>query len=142
MAPEIELMMMIGGSALMFHMSKSLFNNSNFNINDVLKNNPDLMKSLMTQMQTGGSSIQTGGSSSQTPVGESFNSNQGVVNRNNLQRVPPEVIDDISDRISEASFASDMTGIKSVNIRLDTVKGKANTSANGKKQKKVLDIGM
>ena len=52
MAPEIEVMMMIAGSGLMFHMSKSLFNNSNFNINDVLKNNPELMKNLMSQMLT------------------------------------------------------------------------------------------
>ena len=51
MAPEIELMMMLAGSALMFHMSKSLFNN-NFNLNSILKQNPDLMANLMKSMQS------------------------------------------------------------------------------------------
>lgn len=44
MAPEIKLMMMIGGSAAMFHMSAKLFGNSDQNVQDIMKNNPDLKR--------------------------------------------------------------------------------------------------
>lgn len=147
MAPEIELIMMIAGSGLMFHMSKSLFNNANFNINDILKNNPDLMKSLMSQMQNPGAA---GPANQGVPNVISGGNHFGVANPTNQGRsgqntIPSEIIDDISERLSEASFDSDMTGIKSVNIRLDTVKDSRSPTGgknSNKKQKKVLDIGL
>lgn len=43
-APELKLLMMLGGSAVMFHMTNSLFKNSMPGMEDILKQNPDLMK--------------------------------------------------------------------------------------------------
>jgi len=43
-APELKLLMMLGGSAVMFHMTNSLFKYSMPGMEDILKQNPDLMK--------------------------------------------------------------------------------------------------
>ena len=43
-APELKLVMMLGGSAFMFHLSNTMFKSSIPNMNDIMKTNPDLMK--------------------------------------------------------------------------------------------------
>jgi len=57
-APEIKLMMMIGGSGMMFHLTNSMFKAAVPNMNDVLKQNPELVQNMMnavknTQAQQG-----------------------------------------------------------------------------------------
>jgi hypothetical protein len=44
MAPEIKLLLMLGGSAFMFHLSKTMFNTGLPGMGDIMKENPDLMK--------------------------------------------------------------------------------------------------
>lgn len=43
-APELKLLMMLGGSAAMFHMTNSFFKSSMPSMDDVLKQNPDLAR--------------------------------------------------------------------------------------------------
>lgn len=43
-APELKLMMMIGGSAFMFHLTNTMFKSSVPGMGDIMKQNPDLMK--------------------------------------------------------------------------------------------------
>lgn len=50
-APEIKLIMMLGGSAMMFHLTNSMFKSAMPNMNDVLKQNPDLLKNMMSAVQ-------------------------------------------------------------------------------------------
>ena len=50
-APEIKLIMMLGGSAMMFHLTNSMFKTALPNMNDVLKQNPDLVKNMMAAVQ-------------------------------------------------------------------------------------------
>ena len=45
-APEIRLIMMVGGSAFMYHLTNSLFKSAIPNVNDILKQNPDLMQNI------------------------------------------------------------------------------------------------
>lgn len=45
-APEIKLIMMVGGSAMMFHLSNSMFK-AIPNMNQVLQKNPELVKNMM-----------------------------------------------------------------------------------------------
>ena len=60
-APEIKLLMMLGGSAMMFHLSSSMFKNSNIpNLGDVLNNNPDLMSQVMSAVGGGGAATSGG----------------------------------------------------------------------------------
>jgi len=50
-APEIKLIMMLGGSAMMFHLTNSMFKSALPNMNDVIKQNPDLVKNMMAAVQ-------------------------------------------------------------------------------------------
>lgn len=51
MAPEVKLIMMLGGSAMMFHLTNSMFKTVMPNVNDVLKQNPNLMQNMMSAVQ-------------------------------------------------------------------------------------------
>ena len=50
-APEVKLIMMLGGSAMMFHLTNSMFKSVMPNMNDVMKQNPDLIKNMMAAVQ-------------------------------------------------------------------------------------------
>jgi hypothetical protein len=51
-APEIKLIMMLGGSGMMFHLTHSMFKAAMPNMNDVMKQNPDLVKNMMNAVKT------------------------------------------------------------------------------------------
>ena len=51
-APEVKLIMMLGGSAMMFHLTNSMFKQVMPNMNDVMKQNPDLVNNMMSAVQT------------------------------------------------------------------------------------------
>jgi len=51
-APEIKLVMMVGGSAMMFHLTSSMFKAAVPNINDILKQNPDLVKNMVDAVKS------------------------------------------------------------------------------------------
>lgn len=53
-APEVKLIMMLGGSAMMFHLTNSMFKSAIPNMNDVLKKNPDLVKNMVEAVQNNG----------------------------------------------------------------------------------------
>ena len=50
-APEIKLIMMLGGSGMMFHLTHSMFKAAMPNLNDVMKQNPDLVKNMMSAVK-------------------------------------------------------------------------------------------
>jgi hypothetical protein len=70
-APEIKLIMMLGGSAMMFHLTNSMFKSVMPNMNDVMKQNPDLVKNMMAAMQN--TTRSPGGPATDAPVGGTGN---------------------------------------------------------------------
>jgi len=50
-APEVKLIMMVGGSAMMFHLTNSMFKSAMPDMNKVLKQNPDLVKNMVDAVQ-------------------------------------------------------------------------------------------
>ena len=46
MAPELKLLFQLGGSAMMVHLSNTMFKSSMPGVDDILRQNPDLMKSF------------------------------------------------------------------------------------------------
>jgi hypothetical protein len=50
-APEVKLLMMVGGSGMMFHLTNSMFKAAVPNINEVMKQNPDLIKNMVSAVQ-------------------------------------------------------------------------------------------
>ena len=68
-APEVKLIMMLGGSAMMFHLTNSMFKSVMPNMNDVMKQNPDLVKNMMAAVQN--TTRAPGGPATEAPVGGS-----------------------------------------------------------------------
>ena len=50
-APELKLVMMVGGSAMMFHLTNSMFKAAIPNLQDVLKQHPGLQQSMVSAVQ-------------------------------------------------------------------------------------------
>jgi hypothetical protein len=50
-APEVKLIMMVGGSAMMFHLTNSMFKSAMPDMNKVLKQNPELVKNMVDAVQ-------------------------------------------------------------------------------------------
>jgi hypothetical protein len=50
-APEVKLIMMLGGSAMMFHLTNSMFKSVMPNMNDVIKQNPELVQNMISAVQ-------------------------------------------------------------------------------------------
>lgn len=70
MAPEIELILMVGGSALMFHMTASFTRAGLPSMSEIAKQDPELMKSLLKVMMKNSmdpSSGATGGAPAGVP---------------------------------------------------------------------------
>ena len=50
-APEVKLIMMVGGSAMMFHLTNSMFKAAMPSMSQVVSQNPDLVKNMMEAVQ-------------------------------------------------------------------------------------------
>jgi len=70
-APEVKLIMMLGGSAMMFHLTNSMFKTAIPNMNDVLKQNPDLVKNMMSAVQN--TNRNPGENTGEPPIGGTGN---------------------------------------------------------------------
>lgn len=146
-APEVKLIMMLGGSAMMFHLTNSMFKSALPNMNDVLKQNPDLLKNMMSAVQN--TTRSPSGPADSAPIGGmgqyemqgpgiDISSLMGGImmpppppmNTFSTTRAPvtEEDDDDVSDIVS---ISGESTGgdVKEVNIS-------ANKSSRGRKKKK------
>ena len=135
MAPEVKLIMMLGGSAMMFHLTNSMFKSVMPNMNDVMKQNPDLMQNMMSAVQNtmGGGA----GPSTSAPPSDGRREMQGpgldisslmgnimmppAPPMNTMQPqsrpvVPEEDDDDISDIVSEVGAEEPEDEIKEVKV--------------------------
>ena len=143
-APEVKLIMMLGGSAMMFHLTNSMFKSVMPNMNDVLKQNPDLVNNMMQAMQN--TTRAPSGPADTAPVGGTgqyemqgpgidISSLMGGV----MMPPPPPMnttprppVEDDDDDISDiVSISGESTGgeVKEVNID-------ASKSKRGRKKKK------
>ena len=146
-APEIKLIMMLGGSAMMFHLSNSLFKSALPNMNDVLKQNPDLLKNMMAAVQnttrapsgpadtapvggTGQYEMQGPGIDISSLMGGIMMPPPPPMNTSSTVRVPvvEEDDDDVSDIVS---ISGESTGGEVKEVNVDGAKAK-----RGRKKKK------
>lgn len=142
MAPEVKLIMMLGGSAMMFHLTNSMFKSVMPNMNDVMKQNPDLMQNMMSAVQNT-MSAQQGGAPSPSNDGRHEMKGPGLdisslmggimmppVPPMNTMRPQPveEEDDDVSDIVSEQGGDED---------EIKEVKVAATKAKRGPRKKKV-----
>ena len=97
LAPELKLLFQLGGSAMMVHMTNTLFKTSMPGMDDILRQNPDLMKSFQSAAMNSMSQSNPGFSgfmSNMANTDSHFNQGQGQgppapINTQGPNSVPP-----------------------------------------------------
>jgi len=122
-APEIKLMMMVGGSAMMFHLTKSMFKSAGLDTGKVLRDNPDLMKNMMDAVkksqdaappppenESGRREMRGPGIDLSAMMGGFMPPPMPANTREPAPRPPPSVSEsDVSDIVSTTSDTKDLT---------------------------------
>ena len=108
MAPEIKLLLMLGGSGFMFHLTNTMFKSSLPGMGDILKQNPDLMQQF-TKAAVNSMGVQEPGfanlmgdvlnvNGQQTaPQGQRPPQNQNVQRQRKEMNGPPDINDILTD---------------------------------------------
>jgi hypothetical protein len=152
-APEVKLIMMLGGSAMMFHLTNSMFKSVMPNMNDVIKQNPGLVQNMMSAVQntvpkseqssepsnTGKHEMQGPGFDISSLMGNIMMPPTPPMNTTSIPAQEPVVLDDdedddISD-IAEAPTPGDVEGGGDGELR--EVKVTQTKAKRGKKKKSV-----
>ena len=103
-APELKLMLMVGGSGFMFHLSNTMFKSSLPGMGDIMKQNPELMKQFAKAAM-----------SSMSNNNQTSSDVENILNNDNKQREmqgPPD-IDEILNQISDENNDN---SLKTINL--------------------------
>ena len=159
-APEIRLLMTLGGSAMMFHFTKTMFKAAMPSMQDVVKQNPDLVKNMVSAVANTAQRSQSGGDIRRPPSptlepgarremrGPDVDMSQLFSSIMPMMGAPPPPVedngvphidnqdDDIESLISSVeTFDEDDDGVKNV-----TVEGKKKKKRRKKKVEKIVEI--
>lgn len=117
-APEVKLIMMVGGSAMMFHLTNSMFKSA-VNVTSVMQQNPDLARNMVEAVQRAQQQQQgpagppppTGLRRDMQGPGIDFGSLMGM-----MGPAPPAVqvreSDELSDIVSDAGTGGDVREVQ------------------------------
>lgn len=108
-APEVKLIMMVGGSAMMFHLTNSMFKAAVPNVSEVMKQNPDLMRNMMDAVQRTNTTErpEPGLKRDMKGPGMDFGSLMGMMGPPQPQQTRPGRAESISDIVSIDAGDSD-----------------------------------
>jgi len=162
-APEVKLIMMLGGSAMMFHLTNSMFKSVMPNMNDVIKQNPELVQNMMSavqntvsksQQQSVSSEPSSEGSGRREMQGPGFDISslmgnimmppQPPMNTTSLNKVEePEIDleDDISD-IAEPPVSEDVADEDSEVREVKVTQAQTKSKRGGSRKKKTVEINL
>lgn len=140
-APEVKMIMMLGGSAMMFHLTNSMFKSVIPNMNDVMKQNPELVQNMMNAVKNTAARTTKDDPTTRPVQKDTFDSSgrremQGplldisslmggimmppqTMSTTSLQQAPPAPVEDDTESISDiVSFSGESTGgeVKNVNL--------------------------
>jgi hypothetical protein len=122
-APEVKLIMMVGGSAMMFHLTNSMFKQA-VNVSQVMSQNPNLQRDMMEAVQRAQQPIPTGGPPRPGLRGEmrgpgvDFGSLMGMMGP--PPSAPPPQVDELSDVVSDAGGDE----VREVSVKATSKKGR------------------
>ena len=154
MAPEVKLIMMLGGSAMMFHLTNSMFKSVMPNMNDVMKQNPDLMQNMMSAVQNTVSN--QGGGAPPAPSGERHEMKGPGLDISSLMgsimmpppppmnTMPPQSRPQHPEMDDEEDDISDIVSEQGGQVEEDDIKEVKVTPAKGKRgpRKKKVEINL
>lgn len=150
-APEVKLLMMVGGSAMMFHLTNSMFKAAVPNLQDVLKQNPGLQQSMVSAVQNAVPRAQapppSGGSYEMQGPGIDISSLMGNIMMPppppmNSTPVPvreptPDIEDDISDIVTEELITEEP---EDSDVKEVSVQEKPAPKKRGRKKKTEINL--
>ena len=139
-APEVKLLMMVGGSAMMFHLTNSMFKSA-VNVTQVMQQNPGLAQDMVAAVQRaqaggGGGPFQVptaGGPPQQGLRGEMRGPGMDFGSLMGMMRPPagaPPQVEEMSDIVSDAGGDQE---VKEVSVSAGGKKGRRGSS-NKKKE--------
>jgi len=151
MAPELKLMMMLGGSATMFHLTHSMFKSAMPQMNDVIKQNPDLIKSMMSAVANTAKNAQERNIDPRPvpPIarrevqGPSMDLSSLMSNFMNPQSTTTRDVEEVrapAGPSSDGNIEDDISDIVSVNGSVKDVEVSAPKKKRGKKGKTTLEL--
>lgn len=108
-SPELKLLFQLGGSAIMVHMTNSMFKSSLPGVDDILRQNPDLMRQFQTAAVNSMSNSNPGFSNFMSNVGSGQKPPSPVQTKNYQQNLREQVRPDIS--MARGVFADSNDGI-------------------------------
>lgn len=141
-APEVKLIMMLGGSAMMFHLTNSMFKAAIPNMNDVMKQNPDLVQNMMDAVKnttkasrpedpTQRDTFDSSGRREMQGPGVDISSLMGgimmpppPVSTSTLRPVQEEELDEVESVSDIVSISGESTGGELKNVDVSGAKGK------------------
>jgi hypothetical protein len=147
MAPELKLLMMVGGSAFMFHMTNTLFKSSMPGMGDILKNNPEIMRNIsQAAMNSMGENLGEDRDDIMNMMRSGINmkadrmsarqSRQSQQSQQNMSG--PRGVDDILGQLNSAQLGSDTEGeLDERSVSLGTRRKK-----RGKKSNNAINISL
>ena len=141
-APEIRLLMTLGGSAMMFHFTKTMFQAAMPSMNDVVKQNPDLVRNMVNAVAKTAQNAGDERGSPPTPGGRREMQGPDIDMSSLFSSLmpmmgapPPQVIDQGEPRLSpvDDDIESLISSVESVHGGDDEIK---NVPVDDKKKKK------
>jgi hypothetical protein len=130
-APEIKLVMMVGGSAMMFHLTNSMFKAAVPNVSQVMQQNPGLMQNMMDAVQRTQAAAPAPGSRDMRGPGMDFGSLMNMMG-------PPQAVMTRPGRSADAESVSDIVSIDEGDVDMREVPigpdGKKKRGPKGKKK--------
>lgn len=151
-APEVKLIMMLGGSGMMFHLTNSMFKAAVPNMNDIIKQNPNLVNDMVNAVKNTVPKSQQPPTVATNPGGRYEMQGPGLdISSFMTNMMPPPPInttpmpqveqqneprEEIDDRISDIiSVSGESTGGELKDINIPKTKGK-----RGKKSKNEVTL--
>ena len=152
-APEVKLIMMLGGSAMMFHLTNSMFKAVIPNMNDVMKQNPDLVQNMMEAVKnttkpqgrpedpTQRDTFDSSGRREMQGPGVDISSLMGgimmpppPVSTTSMQPIQEQEADEVESISDIVSISGESTGGELKNVDVSGAKGKKRTKKSKKNE--------
>ena len=143
LAPELKLMFMLGGSAIMTHMTNTMFKSSIPGMDDILKQNPELMKQFTNAAANTMQDQNTGLGNFMADIMKEKQQSQSNHTLNNDMQEEENDINLLGESIHKPQRSSkrrEMTGPRDLDNLLSNLKTTDKSNSNGKSKKKERNV--
>ena len=142
MAPELKLLLMVGGSGFMFHLTNTMFKSSLPGMGDVMRQNPDLMKQFASAAANTMASSGGEGAGFGNLMGDLF-SGGGGGGGPSPPRPPSQPRREMNGPPDISDILNNMSNNKNVNVDFNSGFSESEVeTANGTKKTRTLDLNI